>query len=55
MIEIKLSQVAKPGHGGILPAAKLTKEIAEIRDVPMGKDVNYPPGHTAFSNPLELM
>lgn len=55
MIEIKLSQGAKPGHGGILPAAKLTKEIAEIRDVPMGKDVNSPPGHTAFSNPLELM
>ena len=55
MIEIKLSQGAKPGHGGILPAAKLTKEIADIRDVPMGKDVNSPPGHSAFSNPLELM
>ena len=55
MIEIKLSQGAKPGHGGILPAAKLTKEIAEIRGVPMGQDVNSPPGHSAFSTPLELI
>ncbi len=55
MIEIKLSQGAKPGHGGILPAAKLTKEISEIRDVPMGHDVNSPPGHRAFSNPLEMV
>ncbi|MBC8258972.1 MAG: FMN-binding glutamate synthase family protein [SAR324 cluster bacterium] len=55
MIEIKLSQGAKPGHGGILPATKLTEEIAKIRDVPMGHDVNSPPGHTAFSNPLELV
>ena len=55
MIEIKLSQGAKPGHGGILPAAKLTEEIAKIRDVPMGHDVDSPPGHTAFANPLELM
>ncbi len=55
MIEIKLSQGAKPGHGGILPAAKLTKEIAEIRHVPMGKDVISPPSHSAFSSPLELM
>ncbi len=55
MIEIKLSQGAKPGHGGILPAAKLTKEIAEIRHVPMGRDVNSPPAHTAFSTPTELM
>ena len=55
MIEIKLSQGAKPGHGGILPAAKLTAEIAKIRDVPMGQDVNSPPGHTAFANPLEMM
>jgi glutamate synthase domain-containing protein 2 len=55
MIEIKLSQGAKPGHGGILPAAKLTEEIAKIRDVPMGQDVDSPPGHSAFSNPLELM
>ena len=55
MIEIKVSQGAKPGHGGILPAAKLTSEIAAIRDVPMGKDVNSPPGHSAFSTPIEMM
>lgn len=55
MIEIKLSQGAKPGHGGILPAAKVTKEISEIRGVPMGKDVISPPAHTAFSTPIELM
>lgn len=54
MIEVKLSQGAKPGHGGILPAAKLTREIAAIRGVPMGADVLSPPGHTAFSNPIEL-
>ena len=55
MIELKLSQGAKPGHGGILPAAKLTEEIAAIRKVPMGKDVLSPPGHSAFSNPIELL
>ncbi len=55
MIELKLSQGAKPGHGGILPAAKLTREIAEIRKVPMGKDVLSPPGHSAFSTPIELL
>ena len=55
MIEIKLSQGAKPGHGGILPAAKLTQEIAEIRHVPMGQDVVSPPGHTAFSSPIGLL
>jgi glutamate synthase domain-containing protein 2 len=55
MIELKLSQGAKPGHGGILPAAKLTKEIAEIRKVPMGQDVLSPPGHSAFSTPMELL
>jgi glutamate synthase domain-containing protein 2 len=55
MIEIKLSQGAKPGHGGILPAAKVTREIAEIRGVPMGKDVLSPPGHSAFSTPMEMM
>ncbi|MCO4756174.1 MAG: FMN-binding glutamate synthase family protein [Bacteriovoracaceae bacterium] len=54
MIEIKLSQGAKPGHGGILPAEKLTPEIAEIRGVPMGRDVNSPPGHSAFKTPTEL-
>lgn len=55
MIEIKLSQGAKPGHGGILPAAKLTEEIARIRHVPMGADVVSPPAHTAFSTPIELL
>ncbi len=55
MIEIKLSQGAKPGHGGILPAIKLTQEIAEIRKVPMGQDVISPASHSAFSTPLELL
>lgn len=55
MIEIKLSQGAKPGHGGILPAAKLTEEIARIRHVSMGKDVVSPASHSAFSTPLELL
>lgn len=55
MIEIKLSQGAKPGHGGILPAAKVSAEIARIRLVEMGKDVVSPPGHSAFSNPLEMV
>lgn len=49
MIEIKLSQGAKPGHGGILPAGKVTEEIAKIRNVPMGQNVLSPPGHSAFS------
>lgn len=55
MIEIKLSQGAKPGHGGILPAAKVTDEIAKIRLVEKGKDVLSPPYHTAFTTPLELV
>ena len=55
MIEIKLSQGAKPGHGGILPAEKLTAEIASIRGVPMGKDVNSPPAHSAFNSPSSMM
>ncbi len=55
MIEIKLSQGAKPGHGGILPAAKLTPEIASIRKVPLGADVISPPSHSAFSTPVELL
>ncbi len=55
MIEIKLSQGAKPGHGGILPAAKLTQEIADIRHVAMGMDVISPPAHSAFSTPVELL
>ena len=55
MIEIKLSQGAKPGHGGILPAGKVTREIAEIRRVPMGQDVLSPPAHSAFSGPTGLL
>jgi glutamate synthase domain-containing protein 2 len=55
MIEIKLSQGAKPGHGGVLPAAKITPEIARIRGVPMGQDCISPAQHPAFSTPLELM
>jgi len=55
MIEIKLSQGAKPGHGGILPAAKLTEEIAAIRHVPMGQDVVSPPAHSAFDSPAGLL
>lgn len=54
MIEIKLSQGAKPGHGGMLPAAKITEEIAEARGVPMGKDCVSPAGHKEFSTPIEL-
>lgn len=55
MIEIKLSQGAKPGHGGILPAVKNTAEIAEARGVKMGTMVVSPPGHSTFSTPTELM
>ena len=55
MIEIKLSQGAKPGHGGILPASKVTPEIAEIRHVPLGKDVISPPAHTEFDTPRGLL
>ncbi|MFV2090434.1 MAG: FMN-binding glutamate synthase family protein, partial [Pseudomonadales bacterium] len=55
MVEIKLSQGAKPGHGGILPAAKVTAEIAEARDVPLGEDVISPPAHSAFSTPVGMM
>jgi len=55
MIEIKLSQGAKPGHGGLLPGAKVNEEIARIRDVEVGKDVASPPFHSAFTTPLELV
>ena len=55
MIEIKLSQGAKPGHGGVLPAAKVTREISETRGVPMGQDCVSPSRHSAFSTPLEMM
>jgi len=55
MIEIKLSQGAKPGHGGILPADKNTPEIAKIRGVNPYTLVLSPPAHTAFSTPIEMM
>ena len=55
MIELKLSQGAKPGHGGVLPAAKVTAEIAAARGVPMGKDCISPSRHSAFSTPVEMM
>jgi glutamate synthase domain-containing protein 2 len=54
MIEIKLSQGAKPGHGGILPGPKVTKDIAEARGIPIGVDCISPEAHSAFSTPLEL-
>ena len=54
-IEIKLSQGAKPGKGGVLPGAKITAEIAEIRGVEIGKDVLSPSTHKAFDNVKELM
>jgi glutamate synthase domain-containing protein 2 len=55
MIEIKLSQGAKPGHGGVLPAAKITPEIAETRGIPMGKDCISPSAHPEFSTPVEAL
>lgn len=55
MIEIKFSQGAKPGHGGILPKEKVTDEIAAIRLVSKGNDIVSPPTHSAFTTPLELM
>lgn len=54
-IEVKLSQGAKPGKGGVLPGKKITKEIAEIRGVEIGKTVLSPPNHKAFSNVPELV
>ena len=55
MIEIKLSQGAKPGHGGVLPGPKVTSEIAEARGVPVGVDCVSPASHSAFGTPTELM
>ena len=55
MIEIKLSQGAKPGHGGVLPGPKVTSEIAEARGVEVGEDCVSPAAHSAFSTPLELV
>ncbi|MEY4284611.1 MAG: Glutamate synthase large chain [Pseudomonadota bacterium] len=55
MIEIKLSQGAKPGHGGVLPGPKVTPEIAEARGVPVGVDCVSPAAHSAFKTPTELI
>lgn len=55
LIEIKLSQGAKPGHGGVLPGVKNTEEIAHIRGVKPGTTIISPPAHTAFTNPKELV
>ncbi|MDF1795540.1 MAG: FMN-binding glutamate synthase family protein [Coxiellaceae bacterium] len=55
VIEIKISQGAKPSHGGLLPGAKVSKEIAEARLVEPGQDCDSPPGHREFSTPIELL
>ena len=55
MIEIKISQGAKPGHGGVLPASKVTAEIAAARGVPAGVDCISPSSHSEFSTPIELL
>lgn len=55
MIEVKLSQGAKPGKGGILPAAKVSAEVANIRLIPQGKDCVSPSAHKEFSTPTELL
>ncbi|MFN6978049.1 MAG: FMN-binding glutamate synthase family protein [Gemmobacter sp.] len=55
MVELKLSQGAKPGHGGVLPGAKVTAEIAAIRGVPVGEDCVSPARHSVFATPIELL
>ena len=55
MIEIKLSQGAKPGHGGVLPGSKVTEAIAEARGIKVGETCVSPPAHSAFSTPVEMM
>ena len=55
MIEVKLSQGAKPGHGGVLPGVKVSPEIAAARGVPAGEDCVSPARHSAFSTPVELL
>lgn len=55
MIELKLSQGAKPGHGGMLPASKISEAIAEARGIPMGIDCVSPAAHSTFSTPLGMM
>jgi len=55
MVEIKLSQGAKPGHGGVLPGPKVTPEIAQARGVPVGTDCVSPASHSAFETPVGMM
>ena len=55
MVELKLSQGAKPGHGGVLPAAKVTREIAQTRGVPLGRDCVSPARHSVFDTPVGLL
>jgi glutamate synthase domain-containing protein 2 len=55
MVEIKLSQGAKPGHGGVLPGPKVSAEIAAARGVPQGKDCVSPAAHSTFSTPVGLL
>jgi glutamate synthase domain-containing protein 2 len=55
MVELKLSQGAKPGHGGVLPAPKVSQEISLTRGVPLGEDCISPSRHSAFSTPVEMM
>ncbi len=55
MIEVKLSQGAKPGHGGVLPGEKVTEEIAQARGVPVGETVTSPAAHSSFSTPIEML
>jgi glutamate synthase domain-containing protein 2 len=55
MIELKLSQGAKPGHGGVLPGSKVTPEIAAARGVAVGEDCVSPASHSAFSTPVEML
>ncbi|MEJ2058960.1 MAG: FMN-binding glutamate synthase family protein [Gammaproteobacteria bacterium] len=55
MIELKLSQGAKPSHGGMLPAAKISPEIARIRGIPEGEDCISPPMHNTFDSPFSLL
>ncbi|SNV84626.1 putative glutamate synthase [Corynebacterium imitans] len=55
MVELKLSQGAKPGIGGVLPADKITAEVAEIRGIPRGQDCISPARHRVFSTPVELI
>jgi glutamate synthase domain-containing protein 2 len=55
MVELKISQGAKPGHGGVLPAAKVSEEISRTRGVPIGQDCISPSSHSCFSTPIGMM